>query len=590
MTAPFVAPTLRSTFFANRTRYALGALMLAIFQFAMNRIDWSSKHAIDAIVREDHEGAGGAVRLLMGFAVVAFVTRVASRWYIFNAGRDAEYELRAVFLRKLHLLGTSFYRTMGPGEIMSRATNDLVQVRLLLGFGILNVINVVLAFGSALQVMVSISPKLTLASLANVPILVLLTRAIGKQLYGRTRQNQEALGAMSSMVQSNLAGLRVVRGFALDTHEVARFDQANGKYIEASLALARLRGLFGPAVGFASAGGFMIFFWYGATLLADHTISSGDFFAFWFALGRLAWPMVALGFAVSIVQRGRAGFDRLAEIFNASVEIVDAPTHEAREVRGELAVQGLSVSLGERAILRDVSFDVPAGKSLAIVGRTGSGKSTLAQALARMVPATPGAVLLDGVPLEAWPLRTLRSSLGYLQQDAFLFSTTVHRNVAFSKDDPDAEENDALVHEALVAAQVAGDVELLPDGVETVVGERGVQLSGGQKQRIALARGLLWGPKILVLDDPFSAVDARTEAAILDTLDDAKAGRTLVLVTHRIAAASRCDRIVVLDEGRVVATGTHDELLALEGPYRRFAAEQRIADELAALAGAEVSP
>ena len=206
------------------------------------------------------------------------------------------------------------------------------------------------------------------------------------------------------------------------------------------------------------------------------------------------------------------------------------------------------------------------------------------------MPATPGAVLLDGVPLEAWPLRTLRSSLGYLQQDAFLFSTTVHRNVAFSKDDPDAPENDALVHGALVAAQVAGDVELLPDGVETVVGERGVQLSGGQKQRIALARGLLWGPKILVLDDPFSAVDARTEAAILDTLDDAKAGRTHVLVTHRIAAASRCDRIVVLDEGRVVAAGTHEELVAIEGPYRRFAEEQRIAEELAELASTEVSP
>jgi ATP-binding cassette subfamily B multidrug efflux pump len=586
---PFVAPTLRSTFLRNRTRYALGGVMLALFQWSMNRIDWASKHAIDALVAGDEAASGRAVGALMGFAVGAFVTRVASRWYIFNAGRDAEYDLRAAFLRKLHSLGTSFYRTMGPGEIMSRATNDLVQVRLLLGFGILNVINVFLAFASALQVMISVSPKLTLASLANVPILVLLTRTIGKQLYGRTRENQEALGAMSSMVQSNLAGLRVVRGFALDAHEAERFERSNRRYIEASLALARLRGLFGPAVGFASAGGFIVFFWYGAKLLAQRELSSGDFFAFWFALGRLAWPMVALGFAVSIVQRGRAGFDRLAEIFKAPAEIEDAPNGQVREVRGDVDVRGLSVSIGERAILRDVTFRAPAGKSLAIVGRTGSGKSTLAQALARMVPATPGTVLLDGVPLEAWPLRTLRSSLGYLQQDAFLFSTTVHRNVAFCKDDPDAPENDVPVHDALVAAQVLGDVELLPDGVETVVGERGVQLSGGQKQRIALARGLLWGPKVMILDDPFSAVDARTEAAILTTLDAAKAGRTLVLVTHRIAAAARCDRILVLDEGRVVAEGTHDELLAIPGPYRRFAEEQRIADELAALAESEVA-
>jgi ATP-binding cassette subfamily B protein len=590
MSAPFVAPTLRSTFLRNRSRYVFGGVMLAGFQWSMNRIDWSSKHAIDAIVAGDEAASGRAVSMLMVFAIVAFVARVASRWFIFNAGRDAEYDLRAAFLQKLHSLGSSFYRTMGPGEIMSRATNDLVQVRLLLGFGILNVINVVLAFASALQVMVSVSPKLTLASLANVPILVLLTRTIGKQLYGRTRENQEALGEMSSMVQSNLAGLRVVRGFALDAHEARRFERANRRYVEASLALARLRGLFGPAVGFASAGGFIVFFWYGAKLLAARELSSGDFFAFWFALGRLAWPMVALGFAVSIVQRGRAGFDRLAAIYNAPVEIADAPSVEAREVRGDLEVRGLSVTIGERVILRDVTFRAPAGKSLAIVGRTGSGKSTLAQALARMVPSTPGTILLDGVPLEAWPLRTLRSSLGYLQQDAFLFSTTVHRNVAFCKDDPDAPENDAPVRDALVAAQVLGDVELLPDAIETVVGERGVQLSGGQKQRIALARGLLWGPKIMVLDDPFSAVDARTEAAILGTLDAAKAGRTLVLVTHRIAAAARCDRILVLDEGRVVAEGSHEELLAIPGPYRRFADEQRIADELAALAEAEVAP
>ncbi len=589
MTESFVAPTLRSTFLANRKRYVLGAATLAVFQVAMNRIDWSSKHAIDAIVVSDEKASGLAVYSLLAFALVAFVTRVASRWFIFNAGRDAEYHLRASFLRKLHLLGTSFYRTMGPGEIMSRATNDLVQVRLLLGFGVLNVINVGFAFASALQVMVSISPKLTLASLANVPVLVLLTRTIGKQLYGRTRENQEALGAMSSMVQSNLAGLRVVRGFALDDHEMRRFDAANKRYVDAALALARLRGLFGPAVGFASAGGFIVFFWYGAQLLTAKEISGGDFFAFWFALGRLAWPMVALGFSVSIVQRGRAAFDRLGEIFRATVEVVDAPTIEARAVRGDLEVRGLSVSIGGRDILRDVSLRVPAGTSLAIVGRTGSGKSTLAQALSRMVPATPGTVLLDDVPLEAWPLNTLRSSLGYLQQDAFLFSTTVHRNVAFCMDDPDAPEAEKLVHDALVSAQVADDVALLPDGVETVVGERGVQLSGGQKQRIALARGLFWGPKVMVLDDPFSAVDARTESAILQTLDDAKAGRTLVLITHRIAAASRCDRIVVLDEGRTVAEGTHDELVRVEGPYKRFAEEQRIAEELAALADIEVA-
>lgn len=591
MTVPFVPPTLASTFSQNRVRYGVGAIALGLFQLSMNRIDWCSKHAIDAIVVNDEARGSRAVAALMGFALMAFVARVASRWLMFSAGRDAEYDLRAAFLRKLHLLGASFYRTMGPGELMSRATNDLAQVRLLLGFGVLNVVNVVFAFASTLQVMVSISPKLCVASLANIPFLVFFTRTVGRKLYTYTRENQESLGAMSTMIQSNLAGLRVVRGFALDDHEMRRFDASNQRYIRASLALARLRGLFGPAVGLASAGGFIIFFWYGANLLSRREISGGDFFAFWFALGRLAWPMVALGFAVSIVQRGRAGFDRLAEIYRAPVEIVDDAVpgaQDLRTVRGELEVRGLSVTIAGRTILDDVTLRVPAGSSLAIVGRTGSGKSTLAQALARMVPLMRGTVFLDGVPLEAWPIRDLRSTLGYMQQDAFLFSTTVQRNVAYCMDDPDSPEAERLVREALQAAQVSGDVALLPEGVETVVGERGVQLSGGQKQRIALARGLMWGPKVMVLDDPFSAVDARTEAAILGALDDAKTGRTLVLITHRIAAASRCDRIVVLDEGRTVAEGTHDELLCLDGPYRRFAEEQKVQDELAALSNAEV--
>ena len=572
--------------------YLAGGALLAVFQFALNRIDWLCKAAIDDIFGGTPEQVTRPALFIFGYALVSFVGRVGSRWFIFNAGRDAEYELRALLLHRLHRLGTAFYRTMSAGEIMSRSTGDLQQVRLLLGFGILNVVNVAFAFASALQVMVHISGRLTLVSFVIMPFLLILTRSFSRTMFVRTRAAQEALGKLSDVLQTNLAGIRVVRSFALEKREGSRFDAANRLYLEAGLSLARVRGIMFPLAGAVTSLGVLSFFWYGAALLqrsiADGGITRGDFFAFWLAYGRMTWPMIALGFAISVVQRGRAGYSRLEEVFKALPEVVDGPLPTPTDVKGAISVRGLSFAYGEHKVVDDVSFDVAAGKSIALVGRTGSGKSTIALLLARLLPTPKGAVFVDGADVVELPLSAVRANVGYAQQDAFLFSTTVTRNVGFSLDDSDSEEAIARIRDAAREAQVLEEALSLPDQFDTVVGERGVQLSGGQKQRIALARALVREPKVLVLDDPLSAVDAKTEAAILDAIERQAANRTVVLITHRVAAASRCDAIIVLDDGKILEQGTHDELVALGGLYARFAEEQSAKSKLEELEDAAV--
>jgi ATP-binding cassette, subfamily B, multidrug efflux pump len=570
-------------------RYAAGLFLLAVYQYSQYWFDTRFSVAINLADQHQREPAVHLGIWLIGVALLAFGVRVLSRVAVFNAGRNAEYEIRRVLSAKLLTLGPSFYRKMSTGEIMSRVTNDLTQVRLLLGFGVLNVINTLFALISSLFVIVPISGKLTAAAMIPLPLLLLVTRWFSSGFFTRTRDAQAALGEMSGRTQASIAGVRVVRSFALESREAEAFEVVNQNYLQKSLGLARLRGSMMPILQVTLAMGVLVVFWYGGDLLMHREINKGQFLAFTLALGRLTWPLMSLGFIVGMLQRGRASYSRLAEVFSAEPDIQDGPLHP-KELPAGLEVKDLTFAYGDRKVVDNVSFKLERGRSLAIVGRTGSGKSTLALLLARLLPTPAHSVFLGGNDVCDLPLSTVRRSVGYAQQNAFLFSTTVGRNIAFSLDDPDSPEASERAHRAAEEARIADEIRELPDGFDTVVGERGVQLSGGQKQRTALAAAFVSEPSILVLDDPLSAVDARTERGILDAIDRQRRERSLVLITHRVAAASHCDEIIVLDQGRIVERGTHDQLRRSGGLYAAFAEEQRIERELQALEGEPVEP
>lgn len=577
------AVRLSDQFRRHLPRYMIGLVLLAVYQSSQWWFDMQLQVAINAAVGGDRAVALKVGATLALVAVGALFIRILSRVVIFNAGRIGEYELRSALLTKLQSLGPSFYQTMQPGEIMSRATNDLTQVRLLLGFFVLNAINTVFGLVSAFLVMMSIHPQLTLASMAPIPLLFMVARRFSSQLYVRQKANQDALGQMSDMVQSSITGARVVRSFNLEDAQTEVFKKTNDDYLEKSLSLARLRGSMGPVMQSITSIGVLIVFWYGGMLMVKGQIDAGGFLVFFRALGRLTWPLMALGFLVGLYQRGRAAYTRLLDIYDATVEIEDGKRPAPASIAGHLAVRNLSYSYDGHEVLKDVSFELPASGSLAIVGRTGSGKSTLAQLLPRLINTPAGTVFLDGVDICELPLASVRGAVGYAAQNPFLFSTTAGNNIALALENAEGEAARLAITEAARRAHVLDEILGLPDGFDTVVGERGVQLSGGQKQRVSLASAFVLGPKVLVLDDPLSAVDAKTESGILDAIDEQMSERGVILITHRVAAARRCQQILVLDEGRIVERGAHDQLCALGGIYSTFAEEQRRESELSKL-------
>jgi ATP-binding cassette subfamily B protein len=442
--------------------------------------------------------------------------------------------------------------------------------------------NTVVFTTMALAFMMRISPKLTLYAFLPLPIASIVIQYFGRQIHDRFEKIQAMFSEISARAQENFSGARVIRAYVQEEPEIRAFESANREYISRSLHLVRLMGMLWPTLELMLGCAVVIVLWIGGREVLQGRISTGDFVAFLTYITLLTWPVIALGYVINLFQRGTASLARIHEIMTAVPEIADTPEVSAAgppepSIAGTIEFRNLNFSYNGTPVLHDINLRVPAGTSLAIVGPTGSGKTTLVNLIPRVYDASPGSVLIDGLPIRSFPVDFLRSSIGFVPQETFLFSDTIRENIAFGKDDATDDE----IREAADAANIATDIEGFPEGFKTIVGERGITLSGGQKQRTAIARAILRNPRVLVLDDALSSVDTNTEEKILNHLREVMRGRTTIFISHRVSTVQNADRIAVLHGGRIVEYGTHDELLARHGYYADLYDKQLLEEELA---------
>jgi ATP-binding cassette subfamily B protein len=518
--------------------------------------------------------------LLVLISLVQGVLLFTQRRLLINMSRDIEYDLRNDFYAHLQKMPMQFFQSHRTGDLMARATNDLSAVRMIVGPALMYSGNTVFATLLIVPLMASIDWRLTLLAFLSLPLVALATNYFSKRIHDRFEKVQEYFGSVSNRAQESLSGIRVMRAYAQEDAEIESFKKVNRQYVAHNLTLIRISSIFHPILQFFIGIGFIAVLWYGGKLTIQGRITIGQFVEFTLYLGYLSWPMIALGWVINIYQRGMASMGRMHQIMSTDTAIKDPANPVAiTEIQGEIEFSNLTFAYeGSQPSLMDINLRVAPGQALALVGPVGSGKSTLMNLIPRLLDAAPGSVLVDGHPIANIPLGLLRSSIGYVPQETFLFSETLADNIAFGVNGAPPDDVETAAEEAGIAEDIAG----FSKGFETIVGERGITLSGGQKQRMTIARAILRRPRILILDDALSSVDTYTEEKILRHLRAIMRGRTCIISSHRISTVKDADLIVVLDQGRIVERGTHDELLAKRGFYAELYDKQLLEEELAA--------
>ncbi len=543
---------------------------------------WILKYAIDDLSQGlTFEKVRLYGALLFALSAVGGVFRFLMRRIIVGASRDFEYDLRNDFFAALQRLHLAYFQHHRTGDLMSRATSDLGAVRMMMGPAVMYTASTVLTFIVGIILMISIDPWLTLVALVPLPFVTVVVKYFGHAIHTRFEKIQEQLSDISAIAQESLAGVRVVRAYGQEAFEIEKFRQANQEYVNRNGALIRLQGFYFPSMGLLMGIGALLVLWLGSRRVVAGQMTIGELVAFNAYLTMLGWPMIAFGWVSNLLQRGMASWKRLLEVLDAEPLISDAEANEAiQSIDGAIEFRNLTFSFGDAVVLHGISFRVLRGTTTAIVGGTGSGKSTLLNLLPRLHEPPAGTVFIDGVDVRHIPLHVLRGAIGFVNQEPFLFSTTLAENIAFgARGDRGQWERIAA---AAGIARLDKDLAQFPQGYETTIGERGITLSGGQKQRVAIARALVVEPKILVLDDALSAVDTHTEEEILDRLSGVMAQRTSIIVSHRVSTVRDADQIVVLHEGRVAERGTHDELIRRDGFYADLYRKQLLEEELKA--------
>lgn len=554
-----------------------------------NTIALTQPHVLRLAVDDLYRGVTSAklaryALILLGIAAAGGVFKFLMRHFVIGISRHLEFDLRNDLFAHLQRLPLEYYQSTRTGEIMSRATNDLSAVRMMLGPGIMYMVNTVTVAAVSIACMVAISPRLTFYSLLPLPLVSLTVWFFGDRIHRRFERVQAQFADISARVQENLSGVRVVRAFTREAAEVETFDGMNREYVERSQRLIQVWGVFHPLLGFLSGLAALLALYLGGREVIGGHISLGSFVAFTVYLAMLNWPVVALGWVINLFQRGMASFRRIADVMDVVPAIRSVPDPhrpvEAEARGGEIEFRGLTFTYfgAERPAIRDLSLRIEAGRTVALVGRTGAGKSTLLALVPRVFDPPPGTVFLDGVDVRRWDLGPLRSRLAIVPQETFLFSATVAENIAYGVDRAPRE----AVEQAARVARLDDDVRRFPAGYDAVVGERGITLSGGQRQRAAIARALMRDSPVLLLDDCLSSVDTQTEEAILHGLRGEMVRRTALIVSHRISAVRDADLIVVLEDGAAVERGTHETLLALDGRYAELCRQQELEEELEA--------